>query len=170
MSLVSKRAVLYLLLSMAVAGCSPTLQLQNEASERYFSLPNVEDTVLEGNRANGVLILVRTGYIQRNNQEQLSIYLECDFTEPQSARLLSADLVDSNGLRLEADDLGLDCPVSVRDTTPSMGSGYLHFYGEGIPKLALDDTLVLHVSIEVKDGVYDLRLPLTSKRVWVWPT
>ncbi|WP_296983731.1 MULTISPECIES: hypothetical protein [unclassified Thalassolituus] len=170
MNLDPGRPILYLMLLMALAGCAPTLQLQNEASERYFDSPNFEDTALEGNRASGVLILVRTGYIQRDNQEKLSIYLGCDFTEPQSAKLLSANLVDSNGLKLEAADLGMDCPESLRRTASLRGSGYLHFYGDGVPKLALGETVLLHVSIEIQDSVYELSLPLTSKRVWVWPT
>jgi len=170
MNPVTRKLILYLMLSIVLVGCVPTIQLQNEGSERYFASPNSEAKMLEGNRANGVLILVRTGYFQRNNQNQLSIYLECDFAEPHSTRLLSAELVDSNNLRLDAGDLGLDCPESVRGTASPKGTGYLHFYGEGVSKLTLDETLMLNVFIEVKDVVYELSLPLTSTRVWVSPT
>ena len=170
MNLAPRKMVLCLMLSIALAGCVPTLQLQNEASQRYFDSLNFEDSMLEGNKANGVLILVQTGYIQKNNKEQLSIYLSCDFTAPQSAKLLTAELVDSNDLRLEPTDLGLECPESNPGAYSQKGSGYLHFHGEAVPKLALDETLVLHVSIKTKDSVYKLKLPLTSARVWVWPT
>ncbi|WP_413665372.1 hypothetical protein ACG1BZ_09345 [Microbulbifer sp. CNSA002] len=126
--------------------------------------------MLEANIASGVLILVRAVYVQRDNREQLSIYLGCDFLEPQRAKLVAAELVDSSGINLEAGEIDLDCPDSKLKVNSLKGGGYIHFYGETIPKLTLDKNLLLLVSIKAKDTICELNLPLTTSKVWVWPT
>ena len=169
------RALLLLVfLSPFVVGCSPTLQLTNATSEKYFKSPDFESSVYDGNRANGVLILVTTGYVQKGADNQLSIYLACDFLESQAARLVAGDLVTSDQMKISASEFVLDCPDSKQSRKGKeadfKGGGYLHFYHDAISNVASDKTLHLNLTVEVDKVAYHISLPLAERKAWVWPT